>query len=492
MRSLSLRVVTPSILVGALLLGGSALSLRYLYSLQTTSAKILSENVVSLEAAQELEIQVRQLRFHNLLFQLDGKPERLKKIEETETRFEHAMKLAVANSVSPEELHLATQIESGYLAYKEDQAELRDSSKHMSLADVIRAVDSHPVRAVVDPCRELFAFNRNNLSERAERNRSVSREAFLAMLFLGVVGPVAGLIAGFAIARGLRQSIYRLSVQVRGMARQLDRDLGSIDVTADGDLENLESQIQQVMHRIEQATQLMHQQQRELLRAEQLSQVGQLAAGVAHEIRNPLTGIKLLVEAALRPAGRRSLAEPDLRMISREVKRMEHAVQTLLDFARLPEPHPQPCDVGHLVDQAWDLVRFRCVQQHIETSNRQPSEPMTAIVDPAQFTSVLVNLLLNAIDAMPDRGELATEIATSPDGDLEIHVTDTGPGIAPSIQERLFTPFATTKANGTGLGLFLSKKIMQEHGGTIEATNLVEGGARFTLRMPLQCKNASM
>jgi two-component system sensor histidine kinase HydH len=484
--SLSIRVLRPSIFVGLLVLVGSILSLRYLYLLQSTSAKILSENVVSLEAAQELEIHVRQLRFHNLLYLLDPQRERLKKIEEDEERFEHAMKTAKEASSSPEELRLAELIEEGYLEFKREQAVLRDASEGKVMADAIRAVDSRPVRSVVEPSRRLFALNRNNLAERAERNRSVSREAFLAMLFLGVVGPLAGLVAGFNLARGLRKSIYRLSVQVRGMAQQLDRDLGSIDVIANGDLETLETQIQQVMAKLEQATQLMQQQQRELLRAEQLSQVGQLAAGVAHEIRNPLTGIKLLVDAALRPASRRALAEPDLRLISREVRRMEHSVQTLLDFARLPDPHPQPCEVGRLIDDAWELVKFRCDQQKVSVADRRPETALSAIVDPGQFKTVLVNLLLNALDAMPDGGELLTELSVPSEDTLQISVSDSGPGIAPSVASRLFVPFATTKANGTGLGLFLSRKIVEEHGGTLEAANREPRGACFTLRMPVQ------
>ncbi|MBX9681239.1 MAG: hypothetical protein K2X38_20985 [Gemmataceae bacterium] len=485
-RSLSFRLLAPSVFVGLLLLGGSVLSLRYLYLLQSTSARMLAENVVSLEAAQELEIHVRQLRFHNLLYLLDPQAERLTKIGEDEASFEQALQAAKAASTSDEELRLVEQIEKGYFAFKREQEGLRDASGGKAMNDAILMVDSRPVRDVVDPSRHLFALNRKNLAERAERNRSVSREAFLAMLFLGVVGPFAGVVAGFGIARGLRQSIYRLSVQVRGMAQQLDRDLGSIDVVADGDLESLEKEIRQVMGKVEQATQLMQQQQQELLRAEQLSQVGQLAAGVAHEIRNPLTGIKLLVDAALRPTSRRSLAEPDLKMISREVRRMEHSVQTLLDFARLPDPNPQSCEVGRLVEEAWELVKFRCDQQRVKATHRGANPHSTAIVDPGQFKAVIVNLLLNALDAMPDGGELGTDISTMRDGAMEIRVTDTGPGIASAVAGRLFSPFATTKANGTGLGLFLSRKIVQEHGGTLEATNRETGGACFTLRLPRQ------
>src|SRR5262249_58289543 len=130
--------------------------------------------------------------------------------------------------------------------------------------------------------------------------------------FLGLAGPVGGLIVGYGLTRGLKKSIYRMSVRVQDMAQHLDRDLGSVSLVADGDIETLEKQMKFIVGKVELAAAELRRQQRELLRTEQMSQVGQLAAGVAHEIRNPLTGIKMLVEAALRPQAPRSLKEEDL------------------------------------------------------------------------------------------------------------------------------------------------------------------------------------
>src|SRR5262249_56689426 len=121
------------------------------------------------------------------------------------------------------------------------------------------------------------------------------------VLFLGVAGPAGGLIVGYGAARGLRQSLYRLSVRVQDVAQKLDRDVGSVSVAADGDLAGLDRQLDHILRRVEEVAERLRQQSRELMRAEQLAAVGQLAAGIAHEGRNPLPGIKLLVDAGLRP-----------------------------------------------------------------------------------------------------------------------------------------------------------------------------------------------
>src|SRR5205085_9437628 len=125
----------------------------------------------------------------------------------------------------------------------------------------------------------------------------------------------SGLLIGFGIARGLSRSIYQLSVRVQDMAQRLDQDVASVSIAADGDLQNLDNQLQQVVKNVEEVAQRLQRQQRELLRTEQLAAVGQLAASVAHEVRNPLTSVKMLVELALRSQNLKPLTTDDLQVI---------------------------------------------------------------------------------------------------------------------------------------------------------------------------------
>jgi signal transduction histidine kinase len=229
---------------------------------------------------------------------------------------------------------------------------------------------------------------------------------------------------------------------------------------------------------------LLLRQQQEMLRAEQLAAVGQLGASVAHEVRNPLTTIKLLVEAALRPRDPRALDREQLRVIHHEIERLEQTVQEFLDFARPPRLQRRKGDFRSLVRQATDLIQARAGQQGVSLTVRLPPQAVLMQVDHDQVRTVLVNLLLNALDAMPRGGDLVVGLKAEPKT-LHLTVADTGVGIPPDLRDRLFTPFLSTKPTGTGLGLCIGRRIAEEHGGWLHLDNRPDGGVCATLSLPL-------
>jgi two-component system sensor histidine kinase HydH len=486
-RKLLFRFTIPALAVGVLFFTACLLSVRYIHRLHTSLGNILDDSVISLQAAQELEIRVRQLRFHTLLYLLDPKPERLTPINEDQERFEVALEVAREASSTEEEMLLVWEIDEAYQKYKEEQEQLRVVAlgKKNTLVDISRVSDSHNVRSVVYPCKELLRVSKDRMAQTAEESHRLSREGYVAMLILGIAGPIGGLAIGIGVTRGLRQSIYRLSVRVQNLAQHFERDIGSVSLVADGDVEAMEDQMKFIVHKVEDAARQLQEQQRELLRTEQLAQVGQLAAGLAHEVRNPLTGIKLLVEAALRPQLSRPLNREDTELILREVKRLEQTVQRFLNFARLPAPQTTRCDLRDLVHEAWEAVQFRARQQRVESSFQLPPSPVMVSVDPGQLTTVLVNLFLNGLDAVGQAGRLEIHLTPADQGAVRLRVCDSGPGISTEIQGRLFQPFASDKAHGTGLGLFLSGRILEEHGGALSASNRPEGGACFMITLPV-------
>src|SRR5262249_24365638 len=207
--------------------------------------------------------------------------------------------------------------------------------------------------------------------------------------------------------------------------------------------------------------------------------VGQLAASIAHEVRNTLTSIKLLVGAALNGRYPKGLSETDLQVIHDEVGRLERKVQALLDFARPVEAEHHAEDVAGIVHQVVDLVQERLRQQSVSLNLTLPKEPMTAELDRDQFQGVLVNLIFNALDAMPRGGQLDVRLNRDGPGRFQLTVSDTGPGIDDAVADRLFTPFTSTKATGTGLGLSVSRRVVEAHGGQLTASNRDGGGACF-------------
>jgi signal transduction histidine kinase len=485
-RRILLQVTGPALVLGLFLLGTCLVAAWYISRLQANLATIMSETVASLTAAQDLEIRVRQLRFRSFLDLIDPSPARQSAIHEAQERFEGSLRKVRIAARSPEEQRVVQTIEAAYERYRTELAHLRaEVARAGTQVNLGKLADDHPVAHVVNACQDLLQLNKESMEQTALESNRVSTQAQLALLFVGLAGPAGGIIIGYGVARGLARSIYQLSVRVQNMAQRLDQDVASVKIATDGDLHNLDQQLQYVVQRVEEVAERIQQQQRELLRAEQLSAVGQLGASVAHEIRNPLTGIKMLVDAALRPQNDKPLTHEDLEVIRREITRLEQTVQGLLNFARLPAPQRVFFDLGEVVTQANDLIRTRARQQGVEVMIRAADQPVPVHADKGQLHTVLVNLLLNALDAMPQGGRLEIALEQVLGKQVRLTVADTGSGIAPEMASRLFTPFASSKPTGTGLGLSISQRILAEHGGQIAAENRSQGGTAFVITLPL-------
>jgi signal transduction histidine kinase len=264
---------------------------------------------------------------------------------------------------------------------------------------------------------------------------------------------------------------------------ELDQEVGEMTLDSPR-LGDLDVQLDRVIGRVKEVCQRLQEQERNLLRAEQLAAVGHLAAGLAHEIRNPLTGIKFLVEAALRPAQTAPLDTEDLRLIRQEILRIERTIQGLLDYARTPQSHPYERDVREILSEAVGLARSRAEAKSIALRIDLPPSQLRAAVDRDRILSLLTNLIFNAIEAAPPASAVEIRACAFSEGMLRVEVNDGGPGIDPAFADRLFTPFSTTKPTGTGLGLAIARRVAADHGGTLTATNRPEGGASFRVLIP--------
>lgn len=485
-RRILMQMTAPTVVIGLFLFGVCLLSAWSVNHLQGNLARILSQNVTSLEAAQELEITVRGLRFHCFRYLLDPQaarhdPDLLRQLETDDRAFHVALDKAERSANSPREQAFVEQMRVGYETYQQRFAAMRQRTSAPG-RDQQHLIDDNPIRPILDPCEQYLEVNKQLMSETRRENERVSSLLRVVLLLLGLVGPASGMLIGWTMARGLTRSIHSLRLRIEGMARNLDED-GSVCIIADGDPHLLDRQVEPMLRRVETVVQRWQQQQRDLIRTQQLSAVGQLAAGVAHEVRNPLMAIKMLVEAAVRPHNPRPLTPESLAIVHREVVRLEQLVREFLDFARPPALERGLHDLRETVQEAVNLVCARAAQQAVEIVIDDSPEHVPADVDRGQLRGVLVNLFLNALDAMPSGGQLRVHLQSSAEG-LLVSVRDTGPGIDPQIQARLFTPFVSGKATGTGLGLCICRRVVEQHGGRIDGGNHPAGGACFTITLP--------
>jgi signal transduction histidine kinase len=221
---------------------------------------------------------------------------------------------------------------------------------------------------------------------------------------------------------------------------------------------------------------------------DRLAALGHMAAGLAHEIRNPLASIQLLVELLKRELGDRPAALELVEDVLGELDGLTRIVNGSLAFVRPHAATRAPAQLAALVDQALLCARAR-VPFDGSLEIDVPAE-LRPSIDAVQLESTLVNLIVNAFEAMRDAGGAARHVlriaAKVEDGELQLAVGDTGPGVAPENRERIFYPFFTTREDGTGVGLAEVHKMVASHGGSVEVHARPGGGAVFVLRLPLE------
>ena len=486
-RRLLIQMTAPTVVVGLLLFAVCLVSAWSVNHLQSRLSIILAQNVTSMEAAQELEINLRKLRFHCYRYLIEPKQanansDLLVQLSEDDRNFRTALEEAERSAFTPQEREYVGQIRAAYQHFQEKFEELKHRPPPQQ-SDYEELAALNPISPVVQPCERYFNANKEQMNATRQESERASRSLRGVLLLLGLVGPVSGLLIGWSMARGLSRSMRSLSVRIQGMAQHLDQEAGVLRVVSEGDAVDLDRQLEQVLQRIQDMVRQLEAQQRELLHAQQLSALGQLAANVAHEVRNPLMSIKMLVEAALRPHNPRPFTRDNLQVIHGAVERLEKTVQGFLDFARPPALQRSVCDLRGVAAEALELVRARAEKQKVEVVLDRPEQPVYSDVDRASLCSVLVNLCLNGLDAMPNGGRLEVRLRSAPE-DVVVEVIDTGSGIAADVADRLFTPFASGKPTGTGLGLCISKRIVEDHGGRLEGSNRSAGGACFTVALP--------
>jgi two-component system sensor histidine kinase HydH len=224
---------------------------------------------------------------------------------------------------------------------------------------------------------------------------------------------------------------------------------------------------------------------REIERSRRLAAVGSLAAGVAHEIRNPLSSIKGFATYFKERYEHVQEDRQTAGIMIKEVDRLNRVVSQLLEFARPVNISPLPTSLARLIEDSVKLIQQQAQAKQISVHHSASSHIKEVFVDPDRMNQVLLNLYLNAIESMDAGGELTVRISyRRNEKDIEIRVSDTGDGIPTEDMTKIFDPYYTTKSSGTGLGLAIAHNIIEAMGGSISATSQKGSGTTFTLRIP--------
>jgi len=224
---------------------------------------------------------------------------------------------------------------------------------------------------------------------------------------------------------------------------------------------------------------------RQMMQAEKMAAIGELAAGIAHEIRNPLGIITGSVETLQKHEDPKIRAEM-MDYILEESKRIDSLIGTFLDFSKPKEPQKTRCNLLDVLEKTLLLILPQAHTHRVEIQKEIPPNPLWVKVDVDQIRQAFMNVCINAMEAMPQGGVLRISVRENKKDNVMVRFSDTGKGVPKEVRTRIFEPFFTTKERGTGLGLFIAHRIITQHGGEIALTEGDRGGSTFTISLPME------
>jgi signal transduction histidine kinase len=233
--------------------------------------------------------------------------------------------------------------------------------------------------------------------------------------------------------------------------------------------------------------------QAQLIQAEKMSSVGKLAAGVAHQLNNPLGGITLFTKLVMEEYNLEEGAKEDLSRVLKDAERCRDIIRELLEFSRQTRDLKQPLNINNKITRTLFLLENQAIFQNITVEKDLQSSLPLVMADSQQLNHMLMNIILNAVQAMEEKGRLTVKSYLLAENDkVRIEITDTGPGIPEDIVSHIFEPFFTTKeeGEGTGLGLSLAYSIVENHGGNIGVKSKPEEGTTFIIDLPHTAKRS--
>jgi len=442
---------------------------------QQVSALKLSEQMLGLEADA---LAARQ------------NPQRLKDFHLRQATVARTLLQVHANEPLEAGRELINHMNSSTLAQSETLNELVHSKPGEGAELLARAVRHR--EAAQDAANELFALHGRDADLGVSAMRSLARAATTASLFVIPAGAALGLLLGWVLLRQVLGPIRSLAREAIMTPEELAANGQAAATGSTDEVRDVGELVHGLLRDVDQTHTLLAESRQHLIQAEKLALVGKLAAGVAHSVRNPLTSVKMRLFSLERSLDLAATQREDFEVISEEIRHLDTIVRNFLEFSRPPRPKFQHVSPSDVVDMTLVLLKHRLETYGVDVRLVRERPLPEVDVDPEQLKEALVNLILNACDAMGENGriEITEQIGfMDPLGRVAIlQLSDSGPGIPPEIQDKVFQPFFSTKEEGTGLGLAIAKRIMEEHGGYIHLKPSDKEGATFVLVLPLREK----
>jgi signal transduction histidine kinase len=484
-KRLSLRARIFVLLIALVLttVGGGLVTLWHTEAMDSLLTSLIDKNVASYHAAEELESALLQQKGYLTYYFLDGNPEWLKEIARYNQAFEEWLEKARKSAYTEAMREIIAQIDVQYHQYviaRERVISLYREGKREAGAKLHWEI-RHQYSEILNLCQRYKLIHEYVISR--VRTESRARARFINAFALAAVPGVT--ILGVLLA-------YILIKQILGPIRQLalERAPDNPSTRVPDEVKALSSRVHSLIEDVDQAQTELERSQEHLLQSGKWAMVGKLAAGVAHTIRNPLTSVNMRLFSLKRSLAMSKSQQEDFEVISEEIRHIDTIVRNFLEFSRPPKLKMQRVSPSDVVNMALVLLRYRLESYGVEVKLIRKHRLPAIWTDPDQLKEVLVNLMLNACEVMVNGGVITIREEEKVEALLGpvvvIRVSDTGPGIPESVQDKVFQPFFSTKEEGTGLGLSIASRIIEDHGGRLELESKGNKGATFIITLPLK------
>ncbi len=462
---------------------GSILTVWYSLHTEIILDDLIQKHISGYQTAVSLEMALANQKGFVSYFIQDGDTKWLDKLDRYQSIFDSRLADARRLHNSPDFIDMVAKIDRTYRQYTIDKDRVIADYKAGNIDEGkrLQQVNHERFFQIFMDCeayKALFA-KRIEITRRLARTRSHR----LRMAALG------GLALSLALALMLAFVLMRQIISPLRQLAALTRHEPIPNPDSDPDLmQMIRKNNSELIVDAGQTHMALEKSRESLAQTEKLALVGKLAAGVAHSVRNPLTSVKMRLFSLDRSLKLSEDQKEDFDVITTEIRHVDNIVQNFLEFARPPKLVTQRISPSLIVDQALQLIEYRMRAFDVNVTLRRCAPLPEVEADPEQIKEVLVNLIVNACEAMANGGTIViTEKneSTGPGAEAIVEITDTGPGIEPSMVDNLFQPFFTTKENGTGLGLSIAQRIVEEHGGRLTVRSTQGEGATFAIALPM-------
>ncbi|HNX58252.1 MAG TPA: ATP-binding protein [Spirochaetota bacterium] len=429
--------------------------------------RIMSDNVRNIRAVYNLQLSLLRLRRLNANYIIMPDAKYLKAFRDNVNEFNKWLRESSSHSTDSGEIEIISSISdnfSKYLSKHDEIVKLMKNNDKTRAIQTMLSEGNNYYYSIYDNCETLIGLNDRKidaLENKVEHYLSLSRRfGYVTIVIFLVMGTVAYIVVSRSIMEPIREMESASNTFKTPESAHMD------------ELEALKSRFQNMMKTI-------RKNREQLIRTEKRAAVGQIAAGISHELNNPIGIIAGLAEMLSRN-GHLSAKDKKLAAeIFRESQRCRVLLGDFLNFAKTPDPHMRKTDITRVLRQLIQSYSQNDLFSGISFTFRSDAPSMTALVDPMQIRQVFVNIVINARDAMNGKGTISINCAYSKNG-MTIAFKDTGHGIPREIAKRIFDPFFSTKKKGTGLGLAISHDIIDRHAGKLYCAQVKEG-AQFMI-----------